>query len=205
VPPIRQQELLAQLGVTALQGAPLEELLKETSRLTAEGLGVEFCKVLEYIPSSNLLLVRAGVGWHAGVVGVATVGADFDSPAGFALRTGKPVISNHLEIEERFRTSELLKQHGVRRAMNVILQGDGKPFGVLEVDSQSDDEFFEHDLAFLPWLVNGDSSRLGDRPITVVCDLDNGNNRTASVRCPALHRRRCNDRRRSLCWWHLSC
>jgi two-component sensor histidine kinase len=38
--------------------------------------------------------------------------------------------------------------------MNVILQGDGKPFGVLEVDSQSQDEFVEHDLAFLQGAAN---------------------------------------------------
>jgi GAF domain-containing protein len=115
---------------------------------------VEFCKVLELIPSSNRLLVRAGVGWDAGVVGIASVGVDLESPAGFALRTGKPVISNHLENEERFRTSDLLKQHGIRRAMNVILQGDGKPFGVLEVDSRSDTEFLENDLAFLQGAAN---------------------------------------------------
>ena len=151
---IRQQELLAELGVTALQGASLDQLLNETARLTAEGLSVEFCKVLELIPSSNRLLVRAGVGWDPDVVGIATVGSDLDSPAGFALRTGKPVISNHLENEERFRTSELLKQHGIRRAMNVILQGDGKPFGVLEVDSRSDNDFLEHDLAFLQGAAN---------------------------------------------------
>lgn len=151
---IRQQEILAELGVTALQGASFDQLLKETVRLTAKGLSVEFCKVLEHIPASNRLLVRAGVGWHADVVGVATVGSDLDSPAGFALRTGKPVISNHLENEERFHTSELLKQHGIRRAMNVILQGDGKPFGVLEVDSRSDTEFLEHDLAFLQGAAN---------------------------------------------------
>ena len=117
---IRQQELLAELGVTALKGVSFDELLNETARLTAAGLDVEFCKILEHIPSSNRLLVRAGVGWNADVVGIATVGADLESPAGFALRTGKPVISNHLEIEERFRTSELLVQHGIRRAMNVI-------------------------------------------------------------------------------------
>ena len=151
---IRQQELLAELGVTALQGASLDQLLAETARLTAEGLGVEFCKVLELIPSSNRLLVRAGVGWDPDVVGIASVGSDLESPAGFALRTGKPVISNHLENEERFRTSELLKQHGIRRAMNVILQGDGKPFGVLEVDSRSDNDFLEHDLAFLQGAAN---------------------------------------------------
>ena len=38
--------------------------------------------------------------------------------------------------------------------MNVILQGDGKPFGVLEVDSRSEDEFVEHDLAFLQGAAN---------------------------------------------------
>jgi two-component sensor histidine kinase len=151
---IRQQELLAELGVTALKGASFDELLSETARLTALGLNVEFCKVLELIPSSNRLLVRAGVGWDAGVVGIASVGVDLESPAGFALRTGKPVISNHLENEERFRTSDLLKQHGIRRAMNVILQGDGKPFGVLEVDSRSDTEFLENDLAFLQGAAN---------------------------------------------------
>ncbi len=151
---IRQQELLAELGVKALQGASFDELLNETARLTALGLDVEFCKVLEHIPSSNRLLVRAGVGWDDGVIGVATVGADLESPAGFALRTGKPVISNHLENEQRFRTSSLLKQHGIRRAMNVILQGDGKPFGVLEVDSRSETEFLEHDLAFLQGAAN---------------------------------------------------
>jgi len=151
---IRQQALLAELGVKALQGASFDDLLNETARLTVVGLDVEFCKVLEHIPSSNRLLVRAGVGWDEGVIGIATVGADFDSPAGFALRTGKPVISNHLENEERFRTSDLLKRHGIRRAMNVILQGDGKPFGVLEVDSRSEAEFLEHDLAFLQGAAN---------------------------------------------------
>ena len=114
--------------------------------MTAEG--AEFCKIMEYIPAEKRLLVRAGVGWGEGVVGKATVGADLGSPAGYALQTGKPVISNHLENEERFRTPELLVEHGIRRAMNVILQGGGLPFGVLEVDSRSEGEFGEHDIAF---------------------------------------------------------
>jgi GAF domain-containing protein len=109
---------------------------------------------MEYIPAETRLLVRAGVGWDEGVVGNATVGADLASPAGYALRTGKPVISNHLENEQRFRTPELLIEHGIRRAMNVILQGDGSPFGVLEVDSRSEGEFSEHDIAFLQGAAN---------------------------------------------------
>jgi two-component sensor histidine kinase len=151
---IRQQEILAELGVLALQPTPFSDLLDRTAELTAEGLRAEFCKVMEYLPAERRLLVRAGVGWGEGVVGLASVGADLASPAGFALRTGKPVISNHLENEQRFRTPELLVEHGIRRAMNVILQGDGSPFGVLEVDSRSEGEFVEHDLAFLQGAAN---------------------------------------------------
>jgi two-component sensor histidine kinase len=151
---IRQQEILAELGVVALHGRPFLELLNETVRLTAEGMNAELCKVLEHVPKTNRLLVRAGVGWHQGIVGKATVGADLESPSGFALHTGKPVISNHLENEKRFRTPELLVEHGVRRAMNVILQGDDKPYGVLEVDSRSEGEFSKDDIAFLQGAAN---------------------------------------------------
>jgi GAF domain-containing protein len=151
---IRQQELLAELGVLALQGTSFVDMLNHTARMTAEGLGAEYCKVMEYMPAENRLLVRAGVGWDEGVVGHASVGVDLASPAGYALRTGKPVISNHLENEQRFRTPELLVEHGIRRAMNVILQGDGSPFGVLEVDSRSEGEFSERDVAFLQGAAN---------------------------------------------------
>ena len=120
----------------------------------AEGLRAEFAKVLKYLPEDNRFLVCAGVGWGPDVVGSATIGADMASPAGYALHTGKPVISNHLDIEDRFRTPELLVQHGVRRAMNVILQGDGTPYGVLEVDSRSEGEFAQSDIVFLQGVAN---------------------------------------------------
>jgi two-component sensor histidine kinase len=145
---------MAELGVSALKRIPLQDLLDSAVRMAAAGLDAEFCKILEYIPDENRLLLRAGVGWDPGLVGVASVGADLASPAGYALKTGKPVISNHLENEERFRTSELMRDHNVRRAINVILQGDGSPFGILEVDSQSEGEFSEADISFLQGAAN---------------------------------------------------
>src|SRR5262245_57796266 len=71
---IRQQELLAELGVLALQGTSFIEMLNHTARITAEGLRAEYCKVMEFLPAENRLVVRAGVGWEEGVVGHATVG-----------------------------------------------------------------------------------------------------------------------------------
>jgi two-component sensor histidine kinase len=151
---IRQQEILSELGVIALQRTGFTELLDRTVQLAAAGLEADLCKILEYIPEDKRLLMRAGIGWDSGLIGVASVGADLESPSGFALHTGRPVISNHLEHEERFRTPDLLKAHGVRRAINVILQGDGAPFGVLEVDSRSEGEFSENDIAFLQGAAN---------------------------------------------------
>jgi hypothetical protein len=76
---IRQQELLAELGVRALQRTSFTGMLDQTTRMTAEGLNAEYCKVMEYLPAENRLLVRAGIGWDEGVVGVASVGADLES------------------------------------------------------------------------------------------------------------------------------
>jgi two-component sensor histidine kinase len=151
---VRQQELLAEYGVLALKGTPFQQLLHEAAAVVAQGLKAEFAKVLKYMPEENRFLVCAGVGWDPGVVGTATIGADTESPAGYALQTGKAVISNHLDIEERFRTPELLLKYGIRRAMNVILEGDGSPFGVLEVDSRSEGEFSRSDIVFLQGVAN---------------------------------------------------
>ena len=50
---IRQQEILAELGVLSLQRTPFFELLNQTARLTAEGMEAEFCKVLEYVAAQR--------------------------------------------------------------------------------------------------------------------------------------------------------
>ena len=44
---VRQQEILAELGVTALKGTPFDDLLKEAVVLSAQGLEAELCKVLK--------------------------------------------------------------------------------------------------------------------------------------------------------------
>ncbi|WP_119680857.1 PAS domain S-box protein [Indioceanicola profundi] len=150
----RQHELLARFGMATLKSSDVSALLQEAARLCAEGLRTEFCKVLESVDGQDALLVRAGVGWDPGVVGKALVGADLASPAGYALKTGEPVISNHLVGETRFRTPQLLAQHGVKRAINVIIRGDGEPFGVLEADSRQEGKFDQADVAFLQGFAN---------------------------------------------------
>ena len=151
---LSQQALVAEFGRFALRSHEIEQVLEEGCRVAAEGLGVGFAKVLEPVPCEDAFLMRAGVGWSPGLVGQARIGADVESPAGYAFRTGEPVISNHLGREVRFRTPRLLAEHGVVRAMNVLIRGDGEPFGILEVDSRDPGAFSPHDVAFLQSLAN---------------------------------------------------
>ncbi len=151
---LRQQELIAEFGLSALRAPDIDCVLQAATVVAADGLGTRFAKVLDYLPDENRLLVRAGVGWRTGVVGVAKLDGDLGSPAGYALHTGLPVISNHLAAEARFRTPALVAEHGIRRAINVIIRGDGEPFGVLEADSTDEGAFSEPDIAFLQALAN---------------------------------------------------
>lgn len=151
---LRQQEILAELGAFALRGGQPDSLFQEVCRLIALGLETAFCKVLEYLPSEDQFVVIAGIGWRDGVVGSARIGGDLSSPAGYALKTGRPVISNSLPAESRFQTPALLLEHGIQRAINVIIRGEHSHFGVLEADSRHEGSFEPQDLAFMQAAAN---------------------------------------------------
>ena len=148
----RQQALLREFGTAALQTRDFKYILQQATELCSRGLGCSFAKVLEYLPDERRLIVRAGIGWPEGTVDSVSLGADIESPAGFAFQTGQSVISNHLQHETRFRTPQLLAEHGIKRAINVLIRrgGDGDtPFGVLEADSPDPGKFDDADADFL--------------------------------------------------------
>ena len=135
-----------------MQTRDYRQILQRAAELCAEGLQARFAKVLEFEPDESRLMLRAGVGWDVEAVDNVSLAADLGSPAGYAYQTGATVISNHLEAETRFRTPKLLADHGVRRAINVLIEkgGEGKAyFGVLEVDSADPGQFDEADADFL--------------------------------------------------------
>lgn len=149
-----QQAILSDFGLEALRDRTLGELQQMATEYCSRGMRTQFCKLLKYLPEEEKLLVCAGHGWRPGIVGTARVGADTDSPAGFAFHTGKPVISNHLDQEKRFRTPKMMAEHGVRRAVNVLVVASGEPWGVLEVDSPENGRFDVADIPFLQGFAN---------------------------------------------------
>ena len=155
MPRLRQQELVAEFGLFAMEARGLQTALDEAAAVAARGLETQYAKVLEHLPHDRAFIVRSGVGWREGVVGHARLGDGLESPAGYAFRTSKPVMANHLGGETRFRVPELLIEHGIHSAINVIIHaGDASPFGVLEVDSTRREQFVEFDTRFLQALAN---------------------------------------------------
>jgi GAF domain-containing protein len=145
---LRQQEVLSEFGVAALRTRDLEKLLDIAVMLCAKGMQTKFCKIARYIPAENSLFACAGVGWKPGVIGSFLI-ADLDNPAGYAVHTGEPIISDHLTNTARFRTPKILADHGIKRAINVVIRQQEIPWGILEVDSPRSDRFTGADLVFL--------------------------------------------------------
>jgi two-component sensor histidine kinase len=150
----RQQAAIAGFGSFALRQSDLLTILTEAARVCAEGLSVPFCKVCRYRTEENDLLIEAGYGWHEGVVGHVVSRADESSPQGRAFITGEPSICNDLRKDNHFDLPPFYAEHGIISTIDVVIKGDDQPYGVLEIDSNQQHDYDEHDINFLTGFAN---------------------------------------------------
>lgn len=146
---MRQQEAAGKIGLLALTGAELPELMGQAVTLAAEVLSVEFCKVLELLPDGKGLLLRAGVGWKRGCVGTATVGVNLESQAGYTLVSDRPVVVEDPRTERRFEETKLLREHGIVSGVSARIQVRGHVYGVFGAHSARRRTFTEDEVLFV--------------------------------------------------------
>jgi two-component sensor histidine kinase len=151
---LRQQAALAGFGSFALRQTDLMKVLTEAARVCAGGLSVPFSKVCRYRPEENDLLIEAGYGWKAGVVGNVVSRADASSPQGRAFITGQPSICNDLRQDNDFELPPFYAQHGIVSTIDVVIKGDHQPYGVLEIDNDQQHDYDQHDIDFLTGFAN---------------------------------------------------
>ena len=120
----RQQAAVAYLGQQALAETDLSALMDKAAVLIAQTLEVDYCQLLELLPSGHAFLLRAGFGWQPGLVGSATVSASARSQAGYTLLWGEPTIVEDLRVETRFSGLPLLHNHGAVSGVTVIIPGN---------------------------------------------------------------------------------
>lgn len=150
---LRQQAAVANFGTFALREHDLSRVLDEAARACAEGIGVDFAKVCRYRPEENNLIIEAGYGWTSGVIGVV-VDANVHTPQGRAFTTNQPSICSVLMDEHDFELPRFYAQHGIISTIDVVIPGDGHPYGILEIDSSKQQDFDLHDIDFLTGFAN---------------------------------------------------
>src|SRR5215203_5139458 len=149
-----QQATIAELGRRALAETDLQSVMEEAVTLITQTLGVEYCNVLELLPTGEELLLQVGIGWKEGLVGHATVDAGAGSQAGYTLLSREPVVVKNLSTEERFKGSPLLREHGVVSSMSVVISGRDRLFGVLGAYTKEGREFSKDDVNFFEAVAN---------------------------------------------------
>jgi len=144
-----QQAAIADLGRIALAGAKPSELMDVAVRIVAEHLGVEYAKVLRYIPDEDAFLLEAAVGFDETRIGTETVEGGTDSQAGYTLLSSEPVIVEDLTTETRFSGPALLRNEDIASGISVIIRGDGAPYGVFGAHTRVSRRFSRDDINFV--------------------------------------------------------
>ena len=141
--------ILVELGKLSGKQLDTERFLAQTVVHIARAIEIGHVKILQYRPETADLLLVAGLGWKEGVVGVATLSADFRSPPGRAYQTGEPITISNLSQQSEYTVSDLLVRHGIVSLCNVPILVDGAAWGVAEVDSTTIRDFSEDTTDFL--------------------------------------------------------
>jgi two-component sensor histidine kinase len=148
------QQSLATFTRILCEATDAPRLLQNSVAQIARITGIKHVKALRYRPDRGDLLIEAGVGWRAGVVGHVSFGADRHSAPGRSLQTGQPVVVSDIRHDPDFRYADLLREHGIISVCNVPIFVSGSHWGVLEVDTEEKIEFDDFEVHSLSIFAN---------------------------------------------------
>jgi DNA-binding response OmpR family regulator len=145
---IQQQSAIAQLGVAALNGMSIADLMEESMGRIGQCLKVEYGCILELRQGGAVLLLNCGIGWPAGVVGNTLIPAPH-SQALYTLQAKAAILSENALEDSRFELSLFLKTYGIVSSLNVPIHVDEEPYGILAVYTQHRRTFGPDEIEFL--------------------------------------------------------
>jgi PAS domain S-box-containing protein len=150
----RYSDHLAQLGRLAVDARDPQMLLDQVPRIAADALQVEVATV--FVLESSLLEFRVahGVGLIEGEEDGKRVPNRRDTPLGFVLEQGRPVIVSDYRSESRFTVPPAYLDAGLRSGLMAPLLDRGRMIGVLAVRTREATRFGDDEVGFLDSLSN---------------------------------------------------
>ena len=150
----RYGEHLAQLGRLAVDSRDPQVLLDEVPAIAARALQVDLAVVFLLEADSLHFRVASGVGvLSSEAVGSLLVNRP-DTPQGFVVAQGQPVVVDDYRNERRFVVPPAYLQAGLASSLAVPLTDRGKVIGALAVRSREAKRFGDDELLFLQSLSN---------------------------------------------------
>jgi PAS domain S-box-containing protein len=150
----RYSDHLAQLGRLAVDTRDLNVVLEQVPHIAAAGLQVEVAMVLLLEDNGLAFRVASGVGNVAGEEIGAHIANRPDTPPGYVLSQGRPVVIADYREERRFAVPPHYLQAGLVSALAVPLSDRGRVIGMLSVRSREARRFGDEELRFLESLSN---------------------------------------------------
>jgi PAS domain S-box-containing protein len=151
---VRQQAVVASLGVEALGETEALAVMDAAAAAVARTLAVDQVAVAEILPGGDELVLRAGTGFEDGAVGHARGPAGRGSLVGYTVMTGEPVITEDASSDERFDLSPFLAAYGPVSAVSVVIAGRDQPIGALGAFTRYRRAFSADDVNFLQAVAN---------------------------------------------------
>ena len=142
---VREQAVTARFSLDALQATTIQKVCDDAAHILYENLDADLSAVFECDAACASLLLRAGVGWKPGHIGVSRIEADERTPAGRALQMNQPIIISDVQKDRMLRLPKIKRDHGVFSSMAVVVPGRPSPFGVVTVESKSPRTFSADD------------------------------------------------------------
>jgi diguanylate cyclase (GGDEF)-like protein len=137
----------------ALSDTDLDDVDDAAASGVAEGLGVEFGRVL-VAADDDAFDVRAGVGWQPEWLGRRVHSGMGCTHVGFVVEARGPVITNDFGREGRFSESGMLTAHGIVSGIDVPIGHPEKPLGILSAYSRATHRFSPDDIGFVQSIAN---------------------------------------------------
>jgi two-component system sensor kinase FixL len=150
----REQAVTARFSLDALQATNLQTVCDDAAHVLRENLDTDFSSVFECVDNCATMLLRSGVGWRRGHVGVTRIEVDERTPTGRALQLNQPIIIADVQSDTRLRLPQFMRDHGVASSVAVVIPGRPTAFGVIALDTKTPRTFSPDDLHFLESIAN---------------------------------------------------
>lgn len=146
-----KQEVLATLGIYALEKHNLKSIMDRAINLSCIVLDLDCAVIFAFNKQENTLQIEAQAGCAAEKDPIE-IKEKWD--IGYAINQEEPTVVESYREDERFRISPFLADQDIQSSINITVRGSEDTYGLLGFYSEKKRVFADHEVSFLQIVAN---------------------------------------------------